>query len=185
MPDCFQVKWEERAPSFSGGFLRKSRQLAFCCDWLPLVTGGWKDRVGLLSHRRHCSLSGSRRGCRARAGTYSLVLRPFQDVIWLCSGSLPSGCLQRLACKGPEWKLRGQRGAGGTFAQIGDPGNEALAPAEGLLLPYPRGSQETPPEGLEDLQIFCSEIWFSSRLLSLCLVTHFPTVWASWERCLM
>lgn len=36
---------------------------------------------------------------------------------------------------------------------MGDPGNEALAPAEELLLPYPHGNQETPPEGLEDLQI--------------------------------
>lgn len=90
-----------------------------------------------------------------------------------------------------EWIPRGKNGSreirGGRkpkeFADIWVPRNEADTGFSFYMLRVsPDRGPGNPTEGPEDLQTPFSwwlkvKVWFSSCLLSLHLVTHFPTIW--------
>lgn len=126
------------------------------------------------------------RGCRGDSEFDSEYEgRTLEDVIWLTF------------FKKPFWlpTENGSQGARMEAGRSGEAGSPKSLQKYGFLemkltqafhftrsLSPPIGVQETPQEGPEDLQTPFSwwlkvKVWFSSCLLSLHLVTHFPTIW--------
>lgn len=124
------------------------------------------------------------RGCRGDS-EFDSENEGLEDVIWLTF------------LKNPFWLLieNGSQEARMEAGRSGEAGRPKSLQTDGFLemkltqafhficsVSPPTGVQETPQEGPKDLQTPFSwwlkvKVWFSSCLLSLHLVTHFPTIW--------